>query len=78
MWVSQINGNKKLRKTRITEKSELDPWMLFLNAMRAPMTRDRYQTRVAKFFDFIKIPGKTLEQKARTFAKRGKKTPTGH
>jgi hypothetical protein len=39
--------------------------------MRAPMTRDRYQTRVAKFFDFIGITGKTLEQKARTFAKKG-------
>jgi hypothetical protein len=62
-----------LRKTNLTEESELDPWTLFLNAMRAPMTRDRYQTRVAKLFDFIKIPGKTLEQKARTFAKKGKK-----
>jgi integrase len=40
--------------------------------MRAPMTRDRYQTRVAKFFDFIGIPGKTLEQKAKFFAKKGK------
>jgi len=54
------------------EESELDPWSLFLNAMRAPMTKDRYQTRVAKFFDFIGIPGKTLEQKARNFAKKGK------
>jgi hypothetical protein len=49
----------------MVEKSQLDPWKLFLNAMRAtPMTRDRYQTRVAKFFDFIGIPGKTLEEKA--------------
>jgi hypothetical protein len=40
--------------------------------MRAPMTRDRYQTRVAKFFNFIGIQGKTLEQKARTFANKGK------
>ena len=61
-----------LRKTESTELLELDPWTLFLNAMRAPMTRDRYQTRVAKFFDFIKIPGKTLEQKAKYFAKKGK------
>jgi hypothetical protein len=37
------------------------------------MTRDRYQTRVAKFFEYIKIPGKTLEQRARIFAKKGKK-----
>lgn len=53
------------------EESELDPWSLFLNAMRAPMTKDRYQTRVAKFFDFIDIPGKSLEHKARTFANKG-------
>jgi hypothetical protein len=38
-----------LRKTKMIEESELDPWKLFLNAMRSPMTRDRYQTRVASF-----------------------------
>jgi hypothetical protein len=54
------------------EESDIDPWTLFLNSMRAPMTRDRYQTRVAKFFDFIGIQGRTLEQKARTFAEKGK------
>ncbi len=61
-----------MAKKKLIEESELDPWTLFLNAMRAPMTRDRYQTRVAKFFDFIAIRGKTLEQKARTFANKGK------
>jgi len=65
-----------LAKKRLSEESELDPWILFLNAMRAPMTRDRYQTRVAKFFDFIGIRGKTLEQKARTFANKGKNDST--
>lgn len=40
--------------------------------MRSPVTRDRYSTRVAKFFDFTKIPGRTLEQKARSFARKGK------
>jgi hypothetical protein len=61
-----------LRKEKLSEESELDPWTLFLNSMRAPMTRDRYKTRVAKFFNFIEIQGKTLEQKARTFANKGK------
>ena len=61
-----------LRKTKIMEQSQLDPWKLFLNAMRAPMTSDRYQTRVAKFFDFIGMRGKTIEQKASIFAKKGK------
>ncbi len=40
--------------------------------MKAPMTTDRYQTRVAKFFDFAGISGTTLEEKARNFANRGK------
>ncbi len=42
-------------------ESELDPWSLFIYAMKAPMTRDKYQTRVAKFFDFAGIPGTTVE-----------------
>jgi hypothetical protein len=61
-----------LGQKKLSEEWELDPWTLFLNAMRAPMTRDRYKTRVAKFFNFIGIRGKTLQQKARTFANKGK------
>ena len=61
-----------MRKTKTIEDSELDPWKLFLNAMRSPVTRDRYSTRVAKFFDFTKIPGRTLEQKAGSFVRKGK------
>ena len=33
------------------ESTQLDPWSLYIYAMEAPMTRDRYQTRLAKFFD---------------------------
>ena len=40
--------------------------------MKAPMTRNRYQTRLAKFFDFIGIAGTRLEDRARAFAERGK------
>ena len=61
-----------LRKTKTIEESELNPWKLFLNAMRSPVTRDRYSTRVAKFFDFTNIPGRTLEQKAASFVRKGK------
>jgi hypothetical protein len=64
--------SKPLRKTKTLEESEIDPWKLFLNAMRSPVTRDRYSTRVAKFFDFIEIPGRTLEQKAVNFARKGR------
>ena len=57
-----------------TELEELDPWSLYIYAMIAPMTRDRYQTRLAKFLDFIGMVqcGTTLEGRARAFAKKGK------
>jgi len=43
--------------------------------VKAPMTRDRYQTRLAKFLDFIgMLQGgtTTLEGRARAFAKKGR------
>ena len=40
--------------------------------MKAPMTRDRYKTRLAKFLAFIGIAGNTVQEQSRAFAKRGK------
>ena len=57
-------------------QSELDPWSLYIYAMKSPMTRDKYKARLAKFLDFIGIEAedgyKSLEDKARTFAKKSK------
>jgi hypothetical protein len=63
-----------LENQEAIESEELDPWSLFIYAMKAPMTKDRYKTRVSKFFDFIGLDkeGHAVEDKARTFAKRGK------
>jgi hypothetical protein len=55
-----------------SELEQPDPWSLYIYAMKAPMTRDRYQTRLAKFLDFIGMTGTTLEDRAKAFAKRGK------
>ena len=55
------------------EEENVDPWSLYIYAMKAPMTRDRYQTRLAKFFDYIGLEtGVKLEDRARAFAQRGK------
>jgi hypothetical protein len=62
-----------LDNPKTIESEELDPWSLFIYAMKAPMTRDRYQTRLAKFFDYIGLKvGEKLEDRARAFAQRGK------
>ena len=33
--------------------SSMDPWSIFLYVMKAPMTREKYRERLAKFFDFV-------------------------
>ena len=55
-----------------SELEELDPWSLYIYAMKAPMTRDRYKTRLAKFLTFIGIAGNTVQEQSRTFVKIGK------
>ena len=63
-----------MENQKAIEPEELDPWSLFIYAMKAPMTKNRYKTRVAKFFDFIGLnkEGQTVEDKARIFANKGK------
>ena len=68
-----VNYNR-LENLKTVESEEMDPWSLFDYAMKAPMTKDRYKTRVTKFFDFVGLDKerKTVQDKARIFANRGK------
>lgn len=60
------------------EKSdtELDPWALYIYAMKAPVTRAKYTAKFAKFLDSIdqgKLNGAQtvlLEERARAFASK--------
>jgi hypothetical protein len=53
----------------------MDPWSIFLYGMKAPMTREKYRGRLAKFFDFIGLTEGTMEERAETFTQRGKRQP---
>jgi hypothetical protein len=46
---------------------ELDPFSLFINAIRAEQTRRKYQARFNTFFDFISISNKNLEERCKIF-----------
>jgi hypothetical protein len=48
-----------------------DPYSLFLYAMNSPVTRDRYTTRLNRFFSSIGIEGTTIEERCRYFVERG-------
>jgi hypothetical protein len=51
-----------------------DPWMLFLYALKAPATREKYIQRLIKFLYFLGYTG-TKEQKALVFAAQAKADP---
>ena len=51
-----------------------DPWMLFLHALKAPSTREKYIQRLTKFLDFLGYTGKK-EEKARAFAIQARADP---
>jgi hypothetical protein len=55
---------KRLDNQKIMISDELEPWPLFTNAMKAPMTRVRSQTRVVKFFEFLGIDEIKMEEMA--------------
>jgi hypothetical protein len=45
--------------------------------MKSPVTRDKYQKRLKKFFDSICLEGKTVEEKSRVFVNMAKKEGNG-
>jgi hypothetical protein len=58
----------------ISLQTTTDPWMLFLYALKAPATKEKYIQRLVKFLDFLGYQG-TKEDKARAFAAQAKADP---
>ncbi|MDQ4101894.1 MAG: hypothetical protein M3115_06895 [Thermoproteota archaeon] len=48
----------------------MDPWSIFLYGMKAPMSREKYRGRLARFFDFIGLTEGTMEERAKAFTER--------
>lgn len=55
------------------EVIEVDPLTEFFDAIRNPLTKDRYEKRLDLFFRHIKIEGSSLKERAKNFATRAKK-----
>jgi hypothetical protein len=49
---------------------EQDTWSLYLYALKSPVTRQKYQKRLEKFFDFLGMEGTTVEYKSKSFINR--------
>jgi hypothetical protein len=49
---------------------EQDTWSLYLYALKSSVTKQKYQKRLEKFFDFLEMDGSTVEEKSKSFIKR--------
>ncbi len=53
-----------------TKELNQDVWSLYLYALKSPVTKDKYQRRLEKFFDFLGLEGTTVEEKSQSFLKK--------
>jgi hypothetical protein len=56
---------------------ESDPYSIFIFAMNAPQTREKYTTRLERFFDFIDLPVSnntttSIEERCKYFVEKAK------
>ncbi len=42
-------------------------WSQYLYALKSPVSKEKYQKRLEKFFDFIGLGGQTVEEKSECF-----------
>ena len=55
--------------SELNNQEELSIWKLYLFVLKSPLTREKYQGRIEKFFDFIGMKGATIEEKSFYFVK---------
>jgi hypothetical protein len=63
---------KKKNLNESLESTVEDPHSLFVFAMNAAQTKEKYTTRLDRFFRFIAIPGSTIEERCKIFVEKGK------
>jgi hypothetical protein len=61
-----------VNKRRLSESLE-DPYAIFVFAMNAAQTREKYITRLDRFFYHINVQGNTMQERCRCFAEIAKK-----
>jgi hypothetical protein len=66
------NYNISSYNFHLENSTRIDPYTMFLHAMKSPVTKTKYSRRLEMFFDFLRIPGENLKEKCLTFVNNGK------
>ena len=56
----------------LEEQHSIDPWSLYLYAMKSPVTREKYTGRLSKFLDYVGLEGRIVEEQAKEFVRKSK------
>ena len=59
---SQFNNSNQCVKDNIEKLLDPDPYSLFLFAMNSPQTKEKYVTRLKKFFEFIGLHNSSIAE----------------
>ena len=54
----------------LEEQHSIDPWSLYLYAMKSPVTREKYTGRLSKFLEYVNLEGKYVEEQAKEFVRK--------
>jgi hypothetical protein len=61
----------------IREKETLvDPYSMFVYAIKSPLTRKKYEGNLTRFFEFVGVDGDTLNAQCASFEQKGRADPT--
>jgi hypothetical protein len=66
------NHNNSNYDFSVDNNTKIDPYTMFLHAMKSPVTKAKYSRRLEMFFDFLKIPGESIEEQCLTFINNGR------
>ena len=47
---------------QVDNNVNIEPYTMFLHAMKSPVTKAKYSRRLEMFFDFLKIPGEAYRR----------------
>jgi integrase len=69
----EINGELQgIARVEDSTSATTDPYSMFLFALRSPKTREKCTGRLRMFFDFIGIPGDSMEERSKVFCNKAK------
>ena len=68
--VESENHNNDICSSKNQNIIQIDPFTMFLHAMKSPVTKKKYSRRLEMFFDFTQIPGRSLEERCQIFVNK--------